>query len=467
MVRFLAGAAILWTAASFGLGLLGMVSVEWGSVLPLVASLAATAFLTLAIQSREKHGSASLVFIIGFALSVSIAVWQFGSRVPEVHLGYLIPIALAATLWGSRSGTIAAFIVWVGNVWVVANQPGGGPLQYSANALIGLVSLGAAYFAVAMVVGRYAENLIDALSRAEQKAREALEAERQARANAEELEDAYVQTVLALAKAVEAKDTDTADHAERLAVMSERLAGKLGVEDSGETRALRFGAILHDVGKIGVPDSVLKKPGKLDPDEWELMKQHPAIGCRIVQAVARLQFAGKIVRHHHERWDGKGYPDGLSGEAIPLGARIVTVVDSYCAILEPRVYKPPRNPSVAVAELKRGAGTQFDPRIVAAFLEMLQEADVPAMSPTPAESLGFPSPPANDPARLDGVSEMEVLNQLTAVKVAPWIWTKSSVRQRELQWTFWELRPIEGALRLACETWRWHKPGGRAGCLAC
>ncbi len=186
-----------------------------------------------------------------------------------------------------------------------------------------------------------------------------------------ELERAYLQTVLALANAVDAKDTYTADHAQRLAQMALAVGRELGM-NARELEDLRYGAILHDIGKIGVPDAVLRKPAKLDAAEWEEMRQHPIIGAWILAPVPRLAGAARIVRHHHERYDGKGYPDGLAGEAIPLGARILTVVDSYSAIVDQRVYKAARSHAEAVAELKRHAGTQFDPHIVQVFLRLLE-----------------------------------------------------------------------------------------------
>jgi GAF domain-containing protein len=186
-----------------------------------------------------------------------------------------------------------------------------------------------------------------------------------------ELERAYLQTVLALANAVDAKDTYTADHAQRLAHMALAVGRELGM-NARELEDLRYGAILHDIGKIGIPDAILKKPAKLDAAEWKEMRQHPIIGARILAPVPRLAGAARIVRHHHERYDGKGYPDGLAGDAIPLGARILTVVDSYSAIVDKRVYKAARSHDEAVAELQKHAGAQFDPRIVEIFLRLLE-----------------------------------------------------------------------------------------------
>jgi HD-GYP domain-containing protein (c-di-GMP phosphodiesterase class II) len=182
-----------------------------------------------------------------------------------------------------------------------------------------------------------------------------------------QLEESYLETVLALANAVDAKDTYTADHAQQLVIMAIAVGREMGMTEY-ELEGLRFGAILHDIGKIGIPDSILQKPSSLDPAEWAQMREHPSIGARILAPVPHLAGAAQIVRHHHERYDGKGYPDGLAGEAIPLGARILTVVDSYSAITDRRVYKEARSHAEAVSELRKHAGTQFDPRVVEIFL---------------------------------------------------------------------------------------------------
>jgi len=188
----------------------------------------------------------------------------------------------------------------------------------------------------------------------------------------DELERAYFQTVLALARAVDAKDTYTADHSERLSQFSLAIGKRIGMS-ARELEDLRYSALLHDIGKIGVADAILQKPAALDTDEWARMRQHPVIGAQILAPIPRLTGAARVVRHHHERFDGKGYPDQLAGEAIPLGARILTVVDSYSAITDARVYKKARTHEDASAELKRNAGTQFDPRIVEIFLQLLEE----------------------------------------------------------------------------------------------
>ncbi|MEK7818078.1 MAG: HD domain-containing phosphohydrolase [Actinomycetota bacterium] len=190
-----------------------------------------------------------------------------------------------------------------------------------------------------------------------------------------ELEGAYLETVIALAKTVDAKDTYTHDHAQRMAEMAMTIGRAIGMEGE-ELQDLHYGAILHDIGKIGVPDAVLQKPGRLTSREWTEMRKHPYVGSQILSAVSYLGGAVKVVHHHHERYDGTGYPDGLAGEKIPLGARVLAVVDAYSAIVDKRVYKEARTHGEAITELERNSGTQFDPEIVRVFLKLYRHAKV-------------------------------------------------------------------------------------------
>jgi putative nucleotidyltransferase with HDIG domain len=185
-------------------------------------------------------------------------------------------------------------------------------------------------------------------------------------------EQALLDTITALAHAIEAKDGYTIQHCERMTGRAVALAQALGLPRQ-EVENVRLGAILHDVGKIGIPDAVLNKPGKLTPEEYEIIKQHAAIGARIVQSVGALQGVVPIVRHHQERYDGSGYPEGLAGEDIPIGARIIGVVDTYGAMTEDRVYRKAPGHHNAIAELTRLAGRQFDPVVVDAFVRLLEE----------------------------------------------------------------------------------------------
>jgi putative nucleotidyltransferase with HDIG domain len=188
----------------------------------------------------------------------------------------------------------------------------------------------------------------------------------------EEAQDAYVQTVSALASAIDVRDTYTSGHSQRIAELAVNTGRQLGCNEH-ELVDIRWGALLHDIGKIGVPDEILRKPAALDPQEEAIMRRHPEIGARIVERVKNLSSVAPIIRAHQERYDGMGYPDGLQAEAIPLTARIISVVDAYVAMTDDRVYRKARSHAAAIEELKRCAGTQFDPDVVDAFLRALDE----------------------------------------------------------------------------------------------
>jgi diguanylate cyclase (GGDEF)-like protein len=175
-----------------------------------------------------------------------------------------------------------------------------------------------------------------------------------------------------LAKAVDARDTYTGSHSERVAELSARVAMRLGL-DQEQIELTRLSGSLHDLGKLAIPEEILRKPGELTDSERLVLERHPQIGFRMLDSLG-VDTVADIVLHHHERWDGAGYPDGMRGEEIPLGARIIFVADAYDAITSDRVYSPKRSSGAALAELERCAGTQFDPTIVAAFAEELEIA---------------------------------------------------------------------------------------------
>jgi response regulator RpfG family c-di-GMP phosphodiesterase len=180
------------------------------------------------------------------------------------------------------------------------------------------------------------------------------------------LEDSYRMTLKALAAALETRDRETHGHSERVVSFSLRLGRELNLT-AEELRSLEFGALLHDIGKIGVPDAILHKPAQLCAEEWVNMRRHPVHGQQILRGIEFLEGAARVVGQHHEKWDGTGYPAGLRGEEIDLNARIFAVADAFDAITSDRVYRAGRSYEVAVAELEEFAGRQFDPKVVAAF----------------------------------------------------------------------------------------------------
>ncbi len=181
------------------------------------------------------------------------------------------------------------------------------------------------------------------------------------------LRENQLETVLALAKALEARDPHTAGHGQRMTELAEKIASKMGMAPTG-LETIRWAALLHDIGKIGIADEILRKEGPLTSEEWFIMKKHPLVGAEIVMNVSNLADVAGLIHSHHERFDGKGYPRGLVGEEIPLGARIIAVVDTYSAMTDGRVYRPRCTHAEATAELIRCSGKNYDPMIVEAFL---------------------------------------------------------------------------------------------------
>src|SRR6266540_1084412 len=173
-----------------------------------------------------------------------------------------------------------------------------------------------------------------------------------------------------LAKAVDARDTYTGSHSERVSELAARVAMRLGLEPE-QVELTRLAGSLHDLGKLAIPEEILRKAGALTDSERLVLERHPQIGFRMLDSLA-VDTVADLVLHHHERWDGAGYPDGQKGEEIPLGARIIFVTDAYDAMTSDRIYRPKRSSAAALAELERCAGSQFDPGIVAAFAEELE-----------------------------------------------------------------------------------------------
>ena len=186
----------------------------------------------------------------------------------------------------------------------------------------------------------------------------------------EVLASGHGDVIAALASALGERDRYTGEHSESVVELTAKVGEALAL-DAEEIARVRTAALLHDIGKVGVPDEILRKPGPLDDREWEIMRQHPVIGERIVRAIPGMGAIARIVRHEHERWDGGGYPDGLARETIPVGARIILACDAYHAMTSDRPYRQALSHHEAMAELTANAGSQFDPNVIEALVGFL------------------------------------------------------------------------------------------------
>jgi putative nucleotidyltransferase with HDIG domain len=192
-----------------------------------------------------------------------------------------------------------------------------------------------------------------------------------------------VETLSSLAITIDGKDSFTKNHSQRVSLHSVTLAEALDMTRA-EIEEIRLAGLLHDIGKVGITEAVLNKNGPLDPDEWDQMKQHVNYGAAIIEKVKGLDRIRAMVRHHHEFFDGSGYPDALAGENIPLGARIIAIADAYDTITSDRTYKRARTADDALAEIERCAGAQFDAQLVSVFLEAVRNAPPPSAEEFPA-----------------------------------------------------------------------------------
>ena len=338
---------------------------------------------------RWRHAPAQLLFNIG---NLSISIWLSASLfflvagIEPLSPGspaygtLILPLfALAATYFALNTGLTATVValntrrrplaVWREHFMVFAPNYAAGAsvalllivawqqLQFSAVALV-LPLLFVSYLTMRFSFGRLED----------------------AQRHVEKVNGLYLSTIETLATAIDAKDEVTHGHIRRVQAAAVRLARELGVADEPTLKAIEAAGLLHDTGKIAVPEHILNKPGKLTPAEFEKMKLHAPIGAAILSSIDFPYPVVPIVRHHHENWDGTGYPDGLKGEAIPIGARILSVVDCFDALTSDRPYRPRMTDEQALSILLERRGTMYDPGVIDAFVRVHAEI-MPAEAP--------------------------------------------------------------------------------------
>ncbi|MGE5596203.1 MAG: HD-GYP domain-containing protein [Hyphomicrobiales bacterium] len=322
-----------------------------------LASLAATSVI-LALGHHEILGHPVLTLLVG--VFVGLVIFATSS--------VAVTTIMALTSGKAWPSIYRANFPWLAPHYAAFGALGGGlAISYD---VIGIA--GVAIFAIPLLLSRYSmKQVVDQtrenVLRLEKSNQQLQGAYIEIRSMSDELSRAYTGTLESLVAALDVRDQETRGHSVRVATHSLDIARMLGIKDEQELATIYRGALMHDVGKIGVPDAILLKPARLTDEEWEFMRRHPAMGYKILAQVPYLRPTAKIVLAHHERWDGDGYPRRLKGEEIPLGARIFAICDTYDAIISDRPYRKGQTPDAALEEILRCAGTQFDPKVVEAF----------------------------------------------------------------------------------------------------
>jgi len=338
--------------------LLMLFNLQFDSVLSILSLIALSllCILALVMNQRGHYVTAAVLLSIMVVLALTISIFEGDGLFDPGVVAFPIFIILATMLLGSRSVlgiTFAAVILLL----VVAYFQSQGQINVTvrANDISMIIPLMIFIAAAGLMVWVITSNLENNMAQLHQ--------------SETALRQSYELTLAGWAKALEYRDRETEGHSQRVVCLSRKLAEKLGCSED-KIRQIEHGALLHDIGKMGISDKILLKSGPLDPDEWEMMRMHPDLGREMLTGIHFLRPALEVVYYHHERWDGRGYPQGLRGEQIPLAARIFSVIDNWDALTSDRPYRPAWPEEEVYKFLRRNAGKMFDPLVVNTFLGM-------------------------------------------------------------------------------------------------
>lgn len=314
-----------------------------------ITALAVNALLPFAYRSGVKH--IRMVATMTYTLLVSLAIPE-PYVTQHVCVALPLPILVAMVLRGTCCMTVGVLLEYL--VLLLRSHASGVYLRPESLVMVAMINGG-------LILARTSMDLA---------LRDAQEQKRHAEARTAEVQAAYGETISGWSRALELRDSETQGHSQRVTALTLQLAKELHIPEE-QWEALRWGALLHDIGKMGVPDEVLRKPGALTPEERLIIEEHPRIAYELLRPISFLKDALVIPYCHHERWDGKGYPQGLAGENIPLAARLFSIVDVWDALTSDRSYRKAWSVEKSRAYLEEQAGCAFDPALVQAFCRML------------------------------------------------------------------------------------------------
>jgi putative nucleotidyltransferase with HDIG domain len=314
-----------------------------------ILNLAFVGILTILLISLAsalpKNRYQGYLMAIAATMVAVIGYFRLSSFFLHTEIIFILSVIGITARWGARQGVFAALLATISNgvlhIYFEQNQPN-----------FEIFAFGGFFFVSAFIVGALTQQ-----READLKARSEMN---------EKLNRTYSETLRALVAALDTRDSETGGHSERVTMIALSIGHQMKL-DQKLIQQIHWGALLHDVGKIGVPDQILQKPGPLTEEEWKIMRTHPQIGFQMLQRISFLQPVLDVVLHHHERFDGSGYPSGLAGENIPLPARIFSVADAFDAITNDRPYRNALSKDEAVVEIQQCVNKQFDAEVVAAF----------------------------------------------------------------------------------------------------